>query len=431
MELIKEQTVYQMESNSSDWKFQKFKMLKIISRVWILSIIFLFLVPLIHASEWHLSLNSVIEYNGNIARGQFIAGAKSNSLDGLDYNDGRMIESPSYSIPFYSIINNEYFMIDYKASLSINNPKTWQITQKGSSEFRRAGTLTETIEWDISNIPQSIDIILVDYGPDSSRVNTVQEINLRQSDSYNFEVVRPYQDYRYFNLVATLTEEICYESWSCNSWQPSTCPSSGIQTRSCNDLNNCGTETNKPTTTRTCTYNCLSDWSCTEWNECSSSGIQTRECIDINNCDIELNKPSENQTCNFTVNSGQDVIIVLDDSGDDSDGHKKKKCVNDWECNSWGECLNGIQKRRCIDTNDCNDQSNKPKEIQECSVEIVNEKEEALYPNTQKLKNTPATYAVYQTNKKSNAKTGLIVFFSTIILGLLLLYYPIYKYILR
>jgi len=43
---------------------------------------------------------------------------------------------------------------------------------------------------------------------------------------------------------------VCTESWTCTSW--STC-SGGTQIRTCTDANSCGTETNKPTESQTCT----------------------------------------------------------------------------------------------------------------------------------------------------------------------------------
>jgi hypothetical protein len=43
----------------------------------------------------------------------------------------------------------------------------------------------------------------------------------------------------------------CTPNWQCNSWE--SCSSSGSQSRTCNDLNNCGTTTNMPATSQSCT----------------------------------------------------------------------------------------------------------------------------------------------------------------------------------
>ncbi len=46
----------------------------------------------------------------------------------------------------------------------------------------------------------------------------------------------------------------CTENWSCSSWEPEICPESGFQTRTCEDLNNCSTELEKPSLKKSCDY---------------------------------------------------------------------------------------------------------------------------------------------------------------------------------
>ena len=41
---------------------------------------------------------------------------------------------------------------------------------------------------------------------------------------------------------------------------------------------------------------CVENWSCTEWSECIN-GTQTRTCTDLNNCGTTINKPPEVQSC--------------------------------------------------------------------------------------------------------------------------------------
>jgi hypothetical protein len=68
---------------------------------------------------------------------------------------------------------------------------------------------------------------------------------------------------------------------------------------------------------------CDSEWVCSSWSECSSiTSTQTRTCTDIsgNNCP---NKPSESQLC--------------------------VPCQENWQCGSFGSCLNGEQTRTCFD----------------------------------------------------------------------------------
>ncbi len=101
-------------------------------------------------------------------------------------------------------------------------------------------------------------------------------------------------------------EHICQESWSCTAW--SSCVNS-IQARTCVDNNNCGTELNKPALTQSCSMNtgntgggsrtvkkCIESWNCSSWSLCNN-GTQTRTCIDLNECGTYENKSDENRSC--------------------------------------------------------------------------------------------------------------------------------------
>jgi hypothetical protein len=47
----------------------------------------------------------------------------------------------------------------------------------------------------------------------------------------------------------------------------------------------------------------------------------------------------------------------------------KLSCIQDWECEEWGECLNNVTSRVCYDLNDCNDESDIPVLEKDCVVE--------------------------------------------------------------
>jgi hypothetical protein len=55
------------------------------------------------------------------------------------------------------------------------------------------------------------------------------------------------------NICVLITPE-CTESWSCTEWLPEICPVEEIQTRTCTDLNSCGTTEIKPVETQSCTH---------------------------------------------------------------------------------------------------------------------------------------------------------------------------------
>jgi len=97
--------------------------------------------------------------------------------------------------------------------------------------------------------------------------------------------------------VATKTTT-CTEAWSCGSW--STC-TSGTQSRTCSDLNNCGTTVNRPATSQSCSSEppppaCQEDWSCGDWTACSNSQ-QTRTCTDRNDCGSQDDRPGTSRSC--------------------------------------------------------------------------------------------------------------------------------------
>ncbi|MEM4134258.1 MAG: hypothetical protein QXH18_03245, partial [Candidatus Micrarchaeia archaeon] len=104
----------------------------------------------------------------------------------------------------------------------------------------------------------------------------------------------------------------CSPVWQCSEWTE--CSKEGIRTRTCIDINNCGTTTGKPPETAACIYACMPDWRCSAWSECSPSGIQIRTCIDNNNC--SLLPPSTSRFCLYipkelTANSDQTDLNTI------------------------------------------------------------------------------------------------------------------------
>jgi hypothetical protein len=89
----------------------------------------------------------------------------------------------------------------------------------------------------------------------------------------------------------------CVENWQCDAW--STC-TAGIQTRTCTDLNTCGTTYDKPVESQICTYSttpsCTPDWACYDWGDCINN-IQSRTCYDSNNCNTLSGQPQTSRSC--------------------------------------------------------------------------------------------------------------------------------------
>ncbi|MEK7637095.1 MAG: fibronectin type III domain-containing protein [Patescibacteria group bacterium] len=85
----------------------------------------------------------------------------------------------------------------------------------------------------------------------------------------------------------------CTENWSCGNW--STCVNNS-QSRTCTDANSCGTTTNRPALTQTCTSSCTENWSCSAWSACTNNS-QSRTCTDANSCGTTANRPPLSQSC--------------------------------------------------------------------------------------------------------------------------------------
>ncbi len=84
---------------------------------------------------------------------------------------------------------------------------------------------------------------------------------------------------------------VCSENWNCSSWNE--CYDSS-QTRTCTDLNSCGTTVNRPTLNQSCS--CTENWNCTSWSGCINY-LQSRTCTDLNSCGTTSSKPSVSQAC--------------------------------------------------------------------------------------------------------------------------------------
>src|SRR3989344_111837 len=140
----------------------------------------------------------------------------------------------------------------------------------------------------------------------------------------------------------------CTESWSCAAW--SACLN-GTQTRTCTDVNSCGTTVSRPVLSQSCTVPppvCTPSWSCTSWTSCSVASAQSRVCTDLNACGVTTGKPTESQACTYTP--------------------PISNCTSVWSCTAFAACSpSGTHGRACTDLHNCNTDSGKPVESQACT----------------------------------------------------------------
>jgi len=84
---------------------------------------------------------------------------------------------------------------------------------------------------------------------------------------------------------------------------------------------------------------CIESWSCTQWSSTCSNKIKTRTCTDINNCGTTTNKPAESQSCSSGGGGGG--------GGGGGSSSTASTAAEDWTCGEWSECINGEQMQIC------------------------------------------------------------------------------------
>jgi hypothetical protein len=107
----------------------------------------------------------------------------------------------------------------------------------------------------------------------------------------------------------------CSPNWRCTSW--SACKSSvDVQKRTCTDSNDCNNNSTKPLERQDC-IQCNENWKCAAWVGCTD-GKNTRSCIDLNKCGTTQNKPDETIVCNSSSpkNDTTDSTISINNTSE-------------------------------------------------------------------------------------------------------------------
>ncbi|MDO8467854.1 MAG: hypothetical protein Q7S56_02820 [Nanoarchaeota archaeon] len=100
-------------------------------------------------------------------------------------------------------------------------------------------------------------------------------------------------------------------------------------------------------------------------NECSSGATQTT-CLTDSNLGTRTCGNFDSDTCtewgSWSSNSCSAGNVCSNAQCVQS------TCTENWNCNSWGSCVNGIQTRACNDLNSCGTSNNKPLETKQCNI---------------------------------------------------------------
>jgi len=102
--------------------------------------------------------------------------------------------------------------------------------------------------WVTTNSIDVSTILLNRWADDKWNTLSTSKVT-EDTDYYHFEATSPGLSYFTINGEVAEAPPACAEDWSCTGW--STCVEE-IQTRTCTDLNDCGTTVNKPTESQDC-----------------------------------------------------------------------------------------------------------------------------------------------------------------------------------
>jgi hypothetical protein len=187
-----------------------------------------------------------------------------------------------------------------KAEISesdLNEGVTFSLAEGGVKNFNLKGeehsievnsVYSDYAEFTIRSTPITINL----------EIGEKKILNLDEDDYYDLEIeLKDIENFVPVIFLKKTIERMCRENWMCEGWTE--CSEFGVQTRLCEDFNNCGTFKDMPELSKTCIYEgelCIEDWNCTSWTICSN-GTQTRECTDNNNCGTLISKPLEEQNC--------------------------------------------------------------------------------------------------------------------------------------
>jgi hypothetical protein len=149
-----------------------------------------------------------------------------------------------------------------------------------------------------------------------------------------------------FAPCPTETTPQCTENNWIPTLSPTTCPSSGQQTRTWTKIGNCQGGVAKPAfEVVPCNYQAPTcNFYYTNWSECLPSGIQYRTITDSYPAGCQGGDPETSKTCTYTPPT----------------------CMPDWQCSTWSTCVNGQQTRNCTDYNYCGTIENRPVLSQSC-----------------------------------------------------------------
>lgn len=102
-----------------------------------------------------------------------------------------------------------------------------------------------------------------------------------------------------------------------------------------------------------------------EGNICANITINRTNQTYTNNT-IENSTAQNNSIANITNNTNGNGTLNNDNYGNNY-AQFPPSCMPNWQCENWGNCIQGIKTRACADVNSCNTNADKPIESMQCN----------------------------------------------------------------
>jgi hypothetical protein len=162
------------------------------------------------APEWEVTFLDSLDTGENVYFDVFSAGVGGNGSDGYGMAEDLLkVYPPGWPDSGYSGIQSPYLgmsssvggnELSKDARASLAGTLTWNIDKKAFGTL----TGTETINWDVSGVPDTVSLTLYDHGSDGSRSSVVAQVDMKSNPSYVFSASGSDNTYCYMSFVASV-----------------------------------------------------------------------------------------------------------------------------------------------------------------------------------------------------------------------------------
>ena len=162
--------------------------------------------------DWEVIFSDSFDAGGKIHKDAYHIGAGGNGTDGYGITEDILktyipgwpdqawwYVQNAFSVTMESTVDGAVLGKDARAI--VTSIKNWNIDKKSNSSSISG---TETISWQLVNVPSSIDLTLIDYGNDAGRITAVAATDMKTQSNYVMSGITTSSFvYRYMQVRAT------------------------------------------------------------------------------------------------------------------------------------------------------------------------------------------------------------------------------------